>query len=110
VTISSETTVISACLSHLQTIICRKQDFVQELDSRPELAHTLDGALTGCMVLFSCLDEEVRKITASSSQTGALAWKGRAKAVWNHERLRDLLDALRGQQIAINLLIQLVQL
>jgi hypothetical protein len=48
------------------------------------------------MVLFSCLDEEVRKITASS-QTGALAWKGKAKAVWNHERLRDLLDALHGQ-------------
>jgi hypothetical protein len=57
------------------------------------------------MVLFSCLNKEVRKITAPSSQTGALAWKGKAKAVWNHERLRDLLDALREQYIAINLLI-----
>jgi hypothetical protein len=110
VTICSETTVIAACLSHLQTIVCRKQDFVQVLDSRPELAHALDTALTGCMVLFSCVDEEIRKITADSSQASALSWKGKVKAVWNHERLRDLLDSLRGQQVAINLLIQLVQL
>lgn len=109
-TICSETTVISACLSHLQTIVCRKQDLVQVLDSRPELAHALDAALTGCMVLFSCLDEETRKITANSSQTGALSWKGKAKVVWNDERLWDLMDGLRGQQVAINLLMQLVQL
>jgi len=61
------------------------------------------------MVLFSCLDEETRKITAKSSQTGALSWKGKAGVTWNHEKLRDLLDGLRGQQVAINLLIQLVQ-
>lgn len=102
--------VISACLSHLQTILCRKEDFKQELDSRPELANTLDGALIGCMVLFSCLDDEIRKITAHSSQAGNFSWKGKTKIVWAHNRLRDLLDGLRGQQSAINLLIQLVQL
>jgi hypothetical protein len=110
VTISSEITVISASLSHLQMIICPKQDFVRTLDSRPELAHTLDTALIGCMVIFSCLDEEIRDITAKISQRGALSWKGKAKVVWDDAKLREMLDSLRGQQNTINFLIQLVQL
>ncbi|KAE8446167.1 hypothetical protein EG329_012392 [Mollisiaceae sp. DMI_Dod_QoI] len=110
VTICSETSIISACLSQLQTILCRNTDIPLLLDSRPELAHALDASLTGCTVLFSCLDEEILKITAHYSEQGDLSFKGKTKAVWNHERLRELLDGLRGQQIAINLLIQLVQL
>lgn len=83
---------------------------MQLLDSRPELALTLDAALTGCMVVFSCIDEEIRKITDKYSRADVLSGKGKARAVWNHDRLRDLLDGLRGQQGAINFLIQLVQL
>lgn len=109
-TICCETTVITASLSHVQAIICQKQDFVQLLDSRPELAHAIDASLTGCMIIFSCLDEELRKITEDYSRTNLLSKMGKAKTVWNLERLRDLLDAVRGQQIALNLLIQLVQL
>ncbi|CZR67753.1 uncharacterized protein PAC_17652 [Phialocephala subalpina] len=142
VTISSETSVISACLSKLQTLLCRKQDFVQLLESRPELTHALDASLTGCAVLFSCLDDELNKIiscgsgwrqscsrwnigfrpnrlitspqltkiTASSSDNGDLSFKGKAKIVWNHDKLRKLLDGLHRQQSAINFLIQLIQL
>jgi hypothetical protein len=93
-------------------IVCEKSDLVQVLESRTELNYALDVALTGCVVLFSCLEDEIRNITLDSSPTaaGAINWKGKAKLVWNHEKLRDLLDGLRGQQIAINLLIQLVQL
>ncbi|PQE18976.1 hypothetical protein CJF32_00010031 [Rutstroemia sp. NJR-2017a WRK4] len=112
VSICSEAAVISACLSRLQMIVCEKQDLVQTLESRTELNYALDVALTGCVVLFSCLDDEIRNITSDSSLTtaGAIKWKGKAKLVWNHEKLRDLLDGLRGQQVAVNLLIQLVQL
>ncbi len=78
VTIFSEITAISTSLPHLQMIIFPKQDFVRTLDSRPELAHTLDTALIGCMVIFGCLDEEIRDIIAKRSQTGALSWKGKA--------------------------------
>ncbi|PQE05958.1 camk camkl kin4 kinase protein [Rutstroemia sp. NJR-2017a BBW] len=112
VSICSEAAVISACLSRLQMIVCEKQDLVQTLESMTELNYALDVALTGCVVLFSCLDDEIRNITSDSSPTaaGAIRWKGKAKLVWNHEKLRDLLDGLRGQQVAIDLLIQLVQL
>lgn len=109
VVLCSETTVISASLSYLQAIVCQKQELVQTLDSRPELAHTLDTALIGCMVLFSCLEEETSKITATSSKTGTMSWKGKARVIWNHDKLQELLEGLRGQQLAINLLIQLVQ-
>jgi hypothetical protein len=93
-------------------IVCEKQDLVQVLESRAELNFALDVALTGCVVLFSCLDDEIRNITSEASPTtaGAIKWKEKAKVVWNREKLRDLLDGLRGQQVAINLLIQLVQL
>jgi hypothetical protein len=93
-------------------IVCEKQYLVQVLESGTELNDALDVALTGCVVLFSCLDDEIRNITSDSSPTaaGGIKWKGKAKLVWNHEKLRDLLDGLRGQQATINLLIQLVQL
>lgn len=79
------------------------------LDSKPELSYAIDAALIGCMVVFSCLEEETRKITATSSKTGAISWRGKARIAWNHEKLQELLDGLRGQQLAINLLVQLVQ-
>ncbi|PQE15068.1 Serine threonine kinase (Kin4) protein [Rutstroemia sp. NJR-2017a BVV2] len=82
VSICSEAAVISACLSRLQMIVCEKQT---------ELNYALDVALTGCVVLFSCLADEIRNITSDSSPTaaGAIKWKGKAKLVWNHEKLRD---------------------
>ena len=106
ITISLQTTVISNSLSDLQTFVCSKQDFGQTVNPTPELAHSLDTILTGCTVLLSCLDDEIRRITAHSS----ISWIGKLAAIWNHERLRDLLNSLVGQQEALSLLTQLVQL
>lgn len=110
ITICSETGVISACLFELQTILCRKQSFVQLIDSRPELTHALDVSLTGCAVLFSCLDDELQNITRNCGDDGDLKFKGKAKALYNHDRLQELLESLHRQQSAIDFLIQLIQL
>lgn len=107
--ISAEMTVISASLSHIQTLILSKQDSESLLRLRPEIASTLDTALTGCMVLFSCLDEEIKNVTKHARRLVAFSWKGKIKVAWKYETFQELLDGIRGQQLVISTLIQLLQ-
>ena len=109
VAISSEVAVISASLSQIQALILSKQDPEMLLRSRPEIAATLDTALTGCMVLFSCLDDEINNVTKQARRTPTFSWKAKIKVAWKHEAIQELLDGIRGQQMAINTLIQLRQ-
>ncbi|KAK5689848.1 hypothetical protein LTR97_012608 [Elasticomyces elasticus] len=110
VIISSEIAVISASLSQLQALILSQKNPEKLLRSRPEIAATLDTSLTGCMVLFSCLDEEVREVSRHVRGLGNLSWVGRVKTVWKQAKFQELLDAIRGQQVAINTLMQLLQI
>jgi hypothetical protein len=110
VAISSEAAVISASLSHIQAIILSKQNPEHLLRSRPEIAATLDTSLTGCMVLFSCLDEELREVARHAAKKGNLSKMGKIKTIWKQEKFHELLDGLRGQQMAINTLTQLLQM
>ena len=109
VSISSEMTVVSASLSHIQTLILSEEDSESLLRSRPEIAVTLETALTGCIVLSSCLDEEIKNVTKHTRRITALPWKGKIKVAWKHETFQELLDGIRGQQLAISTLIQLLQ-
>jgi hypothetical protein len=109
ISISSEMTVVSASLSHIQTLILSKEDSESLLRSRPEIATTLDTALTGCMVLFSCLDEQIKNVTKHTRRVTTFSWKGKIKVAWKHDTFQELLDGIRGQQVAISTLIQLLQ-
>jgi hypothetical protein len=109
VSMSSETTVISTSLSKIQSLLLREPDLWGLLDLRPDLIAALDASLTGFMVLFSCLDDELGRISSNSSSIGLLSWRGKARMVWNREKLKDLLEGLRGLQISLNLLMQLLQ-
>lgn len=110
VAVSSEIAVISASLSQIQALLLSKENPEHLLRSRPEIAATLDTTLTGCMVLFSCLDAELHEISKYTSGQDSLSWKGKFKVVWKQETFQELLDGIRGQQIAINTLIQLLQM
>lgn len=110
VAISSEAAVVSASLSQIQALILSKKNPEQLLRTRPEIAATLDTSLTGCMVLFSCLDEEIREISKHARGRGDFSWKGKARITWKQEAMQELLDGIRGQQLAINTLIQLLQM
>jgi hypothetical protein len=70
----------------------------------------LDAALTGAMVLFSCLHSEIQSILAGAPDSSQLRWRSRVRVMWNEAKLNELLNALRGQQISLNLLIQLLQM
>ena len=102
--------MISASMSQIQAIILSKRNPEMLLRSRPEIAATLDTSLTGCMVVFSCLDEEVREVLRHAGGKARLSWRGRVKTIWKQETFQELLDSMRGQQLAINTLIQLLQM
>ncbi|KAF2808025.1 uncharacterized protein BDZ99DRAFT_522623 [Mytilinidion resinicola] len=107
----SETTIIGASLSQVQTLFL--QDIngrSDQIKSRPDLVATFDIALTGCMVVFSCLDEEVRNLTMGTMDAKSVNWKKRARAVWKEDTMRELLSQIRGQQTALTLLVQLLQM
>jgi hypothetical protein len=110
VSICSEATVISASLAQIQSLLLQRHDLADVWRSRTELPTVLDQALTGCMVIFSCLDAEIQRITAAATDPGRIRWRSRVRMMWNESQLNDLLSSLRGQQTAMTLLIQLLQM
>lgn len=110
--ICSESTVISASLAHIQTIVLSNPDaLTTQLQFRPELEGAFDTALTGCMMVFSVLQDEVQSLTSSSkSASKDIGWSIKAKYLWKEENMKDLLQQLRGQQTALTLLIQALQM
>ncbi|ORY16118.1 hypothetical protein BCR34DRAFT_137478 [Clohesyomyces aquaticus] len=110
--IVSESTLVSASLSQIQTILLRNSTAVAEqLQTRPELAATFDTTLIGCTVVFACLEEEANRLNIEACKDGDEdGWKYRAKIAWNAATMRELLQSIRGQQGAITLLIQMLQM
>ncbi|KIL88001.1 hypothetical protein FAVG1_08883 [Fusarium avenaceum] len=91
--ICSESTIIGIGLSELQTKILQRDDLAQAWASRAEIWAAFEMALTGCMVVFSCLEAETRHLQSKNSGVWA-----KIKFMWNHDRLKELLAQLRGQQ------------
>ncbi|KAH7050132.1 hypothetical protein B0J12DRAFT_600185 [Macrophomina phaseolina] len=109
--ICAESSSISAALSQIQGLLLRD---VSHLDShfanRPELRETFDTALTGCEVIYACLEEEIQRLSANARDADAMTWRVKCRFIWREDTMRDLLSQLRGQQMALNLLIQMLQL
>jgi hypothetical protein len=110
VAISSEASVMSVSLSQIEALILSHKDPESFLRSRPNVAATLDRSLIGCTILFSCLDNEIEKMSSSAGRHGTLTWKAKARMVWKYETFKELLDNMRGQQVGITLLLQLLQM
>lgn len=105
--ICSESTLISIALSELQMKILRRDDLSQAWASRTDVLMAFETALTGCMVVFSCLEAETRQLQSqNSSNMGVWA---KIRFMWNQDRLKDLLNALRGQQTSIGFLLKILE-
>ncbi|KAF2795660.1 hypothetical protein K505DRAFT_360000 [Melanomma pulvis-pyrius CBS 109.77] len=102
--IYSESMVIAASLSQLQGLL--HQD---ALKNKPQLHETFDRALTGCRVVYVCLDEEVREL-AQKADSDNLKFKDRTKYLWKEDTFKELLQQIRGQQSALSLLLQGLQM
>ncbi|KAF5598141.1 GTPase-activating of the rho rac family (LRG1) [Fusarium pseudoanthophilum] len=103
--ICSESTIISIGLSELQMKILRRDDLAQAWASNTEIWTAFETALTGCMVVFSCLEAETRGLRSKNPGVWA-----KIKFIWNQDRLKELLGALRGQQSSITFLLNLLEL
>lgn len=102
--IYSESMVIAASLSQVQNLM--QHDALQ---NKPQLLETFDSALTGCRVVYGCLEEEVRELVAKTEKDD-LKFKDRAKFLWKEATFKELLTQIRGQQSALSLLIQGLQM
>ncbi|EXL55717.1 hypothetical protein FOCG_06267 [Fusarium oxysporum f. sp. radicis-lycopersici 26381] len=103
--ICSESTVISMGLSELQSKILHRDDLAQAWASRTDILNVFETALTGCMTVFSCLEAETRNLKLKNP--GVLA---KLKFIWNQDRLKELLEALRGQQTSITFLLNILEM
>ncbi|KAJ4991637.1 hypothetical protein SVAN01_02752 [Stagonosporopsis vannaccii] len=102
--IYSESMVIAASLSQVQNLL--QHDSISQ---KPQLLETFDRALTGCRVVYGCLEEEVRDLV-EKAQRNDLRFKDRAKYLWKEDTFKELLTQIRGQQSALSLLIQGLQM
>jgi hypothetical protein len=102
--IYSESMVIAASLSQVQNLLQH-----DALLRKPQLLETFDRALTGCRVVYGCLEEEVRDL-AEKAERNDLKFKDRAKFLWKEDTFKELLTQIRGQQSALSLLIQGLQM
>lgn len=106
----AESTVICASLSQIQNLVlCRPEALRSQMRERSDLIATFDIAVTGCMVIYAILDDEIQGVLSSYSDTD-MGWVDKAKFLWKEDFMRDLLQQLRGQQHAIALLIQTLQM
>ncbi|KAK4106750.1 hypothetical protein N658DRAFT_491374 [Parathielavia hyrcaniae] len=117
--IISESSVISASLAQLQSLLFQRPGLARQQQwgasrTDTDLPAVLDQALTGCMLVFSCLEAEIQRITGApgrSPEAAALRrWRPRLRLMWSESQLNDLLTSIRGQQTAMTLLIQVLQM
>jgi hypothetical protein len=104
--ICAETQLVSSSLGRIQGLaLSNPNTFDVDDQSRSELEHDLDVALTGCLVVFSVLDDEVQKLVEKQGTV-----TGRSMVLWDEGRMTGLLGHIRGQQTALTLLFQALQL
>ncbi|CAI7611169.1 unnamed protein product [Penicillium pancosmium] len=109
--ICTETTLISASMSHIQSCILKDPDAVSDkLQSHPSLESTLDQALTGCYVVFDILESEILRLTESEVLQNSVDLKFTAKLryVWSESTMKELLGQMRGLQTALGFIMQLL--
>src|SRR5438552_2250813 len=78
--ICSETTIVFTSLSRMQELLLQDQ----ELRSRPELETTFDTALTGCAIVFSVLEDELKKLLPKHEEHSP-GWIRRIKLLWKED-------------------------
>ncbi|KAK8154429.1 hypothetical protein BKA80DRAFT_313517 [Phyllosticta citrichinensis] len=106
--ICNETEVVRASLSRVQRLL--ERDHAKGYQFDDELRNIFDTAVTGCNVALSCLEHETSKLAKSARDGASFGWRVKAKYLWKEDIMNDLLQKLRGQQGAIALLLQSLQM
>jgi len=109
--ICSESSVVSVSLAQLQYYFW-KCSSTETMGDRPDLLYACDTALTGCTLLYSCLENEVSnlKMAVQESPKGRVLWKHKAKKAWKHNLMDYFIKQIRGHETSLSLLLQTMQL
>jgi hypothetical protein len=109
--IVSETTILGAYLAHIQQLLLMNAPGVSDQGvAGAELRRTFDIALTACLITFSCLEEETRRLAHKAGDGSDVDWKEKAKKVWKEQTMNELLTQVHQQQTAMALLVQTLQM
>ncbi|KAH7112167.1 hypothetical protein B0J11DRAFT_542786 [Dendryphion nanum] len=109
--IYTESNVIATSLACIQGLCTTNPDALRStLQTRPEITETFDQALTGCILVYSVLEDEVHRLYSGIHQVGFGGTMGRLRLLWKEEAMQEVLTQIRGQQTALSLLINILQL
>lgn len=75
----------------------------------PELEQIFSHALSGCRLVLTSLQEEISALMDGIEQKGSKGRKAKRKYVWKESGMKELLQTLRGQHMAISSIIQCLQ-
>ncbi|CAG8984162.1 hypothetical protein HYALB_00008164 [Hymenoscyphus albidus] len=88
--IHSETSVIGATLSKIQCLLLTNPEAlspkIQE-DPGIEVKATFDVALTGCAMIYSCIEIEVGRLRSYAAESDHPSWKAKSKFLWNEDTM-----------------------
>ena len=108
--IRAECITVKAVLSYVDGIIKRDVDLLSsQLKAHSPILEMFDVPLTGCVVIFSLLDIELRKLYDRSKDQETYNWKDKWRYVWNEDKAKTILDHMRGLQSALNLMLIALQ-
>ena len=108
--IRTECITIKTTLSYVNWLIKRDTAHLSsQLHAHTPLAETFDVALSGCAFTFSLLDMELQKLYERGKDQDGYNWKDKMKFVWDEDRVKTILDHMRGLQGAANLVLTALQ-
>lgn len=112
--ISSECLVISTAVERIQSMVAHQTTLVSSrLQPGESLTMAFDIAFHGCETTLSIIADDLEKIGAGSGKAGSSMLKtpkARLKFIWSEGGLKELLQQLRAQHSALNLLLGTFQM
>ncbi len=108
VSVASECSLVHASLAHLQNQILADHGALHPLLTL-QVITMFDIALLGCALTFSVLDEGVKRFVEVAAPSHGLSRKAKMHFAIDHDQLKEFLTPVRGQQVAITLLLTTIQ-
>ena len=107
--IQTEITTILEALKRLENICCNDPDSISaRFSSQIELVNTFDSALTGCVTVVSCLENELSRVS-KRSPFQEIKWTNNLKFMLAESSIKTQLQHLGVKRGAIQLLLQSLQ-
>jgi hypothetical protein len=96
-----ECNIFATHLKQFQVFLQRQEITRQAQDQQ---AITIDRALCEIKRTLTELENEIGRATGGNRNTRNLGMRGKWKVFWNKDRLKDLLQELRGKQNSLSCL------